>query len=68
MVEGGGTVIGNFLKTGFVDDMFVYVAPIIIGGKNTPALVKNIDENINLKLTETKKIGSGILLHFRLIK
>ena len=68
MVEGGSTVLGNFLKTGFVDDMFVYVAPIIIGCKNTPTLVKNIDENINLKLVETKKIGLGILLHYRLIK
>jgi len=68
MVEGGSTVIGNFLKTGFVDDLFVYVAPIIVGGKNTPTLVKNIDENISLKLVETKKIGPGILLHFRLIK
>ncbi len=68
MVEGGSTVIGSFLKSNLVDDMFVYVAPIIIGGKNTPTLVKNIDENINLKLVETKKIGPGILLHYRLIK
>jgi len=68
MVEGGSTVIGSFLKSNLVDDMFVYVAPIIIGGINTPTLVKNIDENINLKLVETKKIGLGILLQYRLIK
>jgi len=68
MVEGGSTVIGSFLKSNLVDDMFVYVAPMIIGGINTPTLVKNIDENINLKLVETKKIGLGILLHYRLIK
>ena len=68
MVEGGGTVIGSFLKSNFVDDMFIYVAPIIIGGKNTPTLVKNIDENINLKLVKIKKIGEGILLNYRLIK
>ncbi|MCJ7570661.1 MAG: dihydrofolate reductase family protein, partial [Candidatus Thermoplasmatota archaeon] len=68
MVEGGSTVIGSFLKLNLVDDMFVYVAPIIIGGINTPTLVKNIDESINLKLVETKKIGLGILLHYRLIK
>lgn len=68
MVEGGGTVIGSFLKSNLVDDMFIYVAPMIIGGKNTPTLVKNIDENINLKLVKIKKIGEGILLHYRLIK
>ena len=68
MVEGGSTVIGSFLKSNLVDDIFVYVAPMIIGGINTPTLVKNIHENINLKLVETKKIGLGILLHYRLIK
>ncbi len=68
MVEGGSTVIGNFLKSNFVHEMFIYVAPMIIGGINTPTLVKNIDENINLKLVESKKIDPGILLHYRLIK
>lgn len=68
MVEGGSTVISSFLKSNLVDDIFVYVSPIIIGGINTPTLVKNIDENINLKLVEIKKIGQGILLHYRLIK
>ena len=38
MVEGGGTVIWNFLKQGLVDEMYVYVGPIIIGGKETPTL------------------------------
>ncbi len=68
MVEGGSTVIGSFLKSNLLDDMFVYVAPMIIGGINTPSLVKNINENINLRLVKIKKIGMGTLLHFRLIK
>lgn len=71
MVEGGGTVIWNFLKSGFVDDFYVYVGPMIIGGKDTPTIsgVKGLDnENINLNLIETKAIGPGMLLHYRLIK
>jgi 2,5-diamino-6-(ribosylamino)-4(3H)-pyrimidinone 5'-phosphate reductase len=68
MVEGGSRVIGSFLKLNLVDDIFIYVAPMIIGGINTPTLVKNINEKINLKLVETKKIGLGNLLHYRLIK
>jgi len=71
MVEGGGTVIGNFLKSGFVDDFFVYVGPMVIGGTNTPTLAGNMkvdDENIKLKLVETKPIGQGVLLHYKLIK
>ena len=68
MVEGGGTVIWNFLKYGFVDDFYVYVGPMIIGGKNTPTIGggKKIDENSNLKLVETKTIGPGTLLHYRI--
>ena len=38
MVEGGGTVIWNFLDKGLVDDFFVYVGPMTIGGKNTPTI------------------------------
>ena len=71
MVEGGGTVIWNFLKSGFVDDFFIYVGPMIIGGVNTPTFsgkVKVGEENIKLRLVETKKIGPGIILHYKLIK
>ena len=68
MVEGGGTVIWNFLKYGFVDDFYVYVGPMIIGGKDTPTIAggNKIDENSNLKLVETKTIGPGTLLHYRI--
>ena len=71
MVEGGGTIIWSFLKSGFVDDFFVYVGPMIIGGAYTPTISgrkKTNGEIINLKLIETKIIGPGILLHYRLIK
>ena len=68
MVEGGGTVIWNFLKSGFVDDFYVYVGPMIIGGKDTPTIAggKKIDEVSDLKLIEIKTIGPGTLLHYRI--
>ncbi len=71
MVEGGGTVIWNFLKSGFVDDFYVYVGPMIIGGNNTPTISDGVgldNQNISLKLIKIKTIGPGILLHYRLIK
>ncbi|MDH7516875.1 MAG: dihydrofolate reductase family protein [Candidatus Thermoplasmatota archaeon] len=71
MVEGGGTVIYNFLKFGFFDDFFVYVGSIKIdGGKTPPFIVDNkIDvKSFNLKLVETKDFGLGKLSHYRLIK
>jgi len=71
MVEGGGTVIFNFLKKGFVDDFLVYIGPMKIDGGKTPPFIVNgkIDvKNLNLKLIETKDIGLGTLSHYRLIK
>jgi 2,5-diamino-6-(ribosylamino)-4(3H)-pyrimidinone 5'-phosphate reductase len=70
MVEGGGTIIWSFLSSGFVDDFFIYVGPMIIGGADTPTIsgrLKKSNEIINLKLIETKNIGPGILLHYKLI-
>jgi len=73
MVEGGSKVIWNFLNQHLADDIFVYIAPIIIGGKNTPTLsdgngIKNIDELISLKIVNIQKLGPGLLVHYRMIK
>lgn len=68
MVEGGSSVISNFLKEGLVDDFYIYVGSMIIGGRNTPTLIDKECENIKLKLVKTKNIGKGVLLHYRLIK
>ena len=73
MVEGGGTVIWSFLEQGLVDDMYIFIGPIIIGGKGTPTLadglgINNEDNVINLKVVNIDRLGSGILIHYKLIK
>jgi len=73
MVEGGSTVIWNFLKQRLVDDLYVYIGPMIIGGKYTPSMadgegITQEDELINLELVEAKKIGNGLLVHYKMAK
>lgn len=73
LIEGGGTVIWNFLKKGFVDDLFVFIGPIIIGGKYTPTMadgegIANENEIIKLKVLEVTKLNNGIIVHYKLIK
>lgn len=73
LVGGGGTVIWNFLKQKLVDDLYVYVSPMIIGGKNTPTLadgtgISSVDELIFLEINGISKLGPGILIHYRMIK
>ena len=70
MIEGGGTVVWSFLKKDLVDDLYVYIAPIIIGGKKTPTMtdgpgIKSEDEIISLKIVAIKNLGNGILIHYK---
>ena len=72
MVEGGGTVIWNFLNKRFVDDFYVYIAPIIVGGEKTPTIadgegIKSTDEKISLKIVNIRRMGPGILFQYKLI-
>ena len=73
LVEGGGTIIWNFLKNRLVDELFVYIGPCIIGGKNSPTMVdglgfKNEDELIYLKIIDIYRLGDGVLIHYKPIK
>jgi len=73
LVEGGGTVIWSFLKSGFVDDLYVYIGSCIIGGKNTPTMadgvgIKSEDDLLFLKIVSLDRLGDGILVHYKLVK
>jgi len=71
VVEGGGTVIWSFIKQKIVDDLFVYVGPMIIGGKNTPTMadgrgMSSDEDVIRFVLRDVKQVGEGVLLHYQL--
>ena len=69
MVEGGGTIIWSFLNKGLVDDFFLYLGPLVIGGKQTPTLARGDSEKpIPLEIVKIKELGEGVLFHYRLIK
>jgi 2,5-diamino-6-(ribosylamino)-4(3H)-pyrimidinone 5'-phosphate reductase len=38
MVEGGGTINFELMRLGLVDELMIYVAPMIFGGANAPTL------------------------------
>jgi 2,5-diamino-6-(ribosylamino)-4(3H)-pyrimidinone 5'-phosphate reductase len=71
LVEGGGTVIWNFLKNKVVDDIYIYIGPCIIGGKDTPTVADgegvSSGAKIELKMIEMKQVGSGVLIHYQLV-
>ncbi|MEM0493122.1 MAG: 2,5-diamino-6-(ribosylamino)-4(3H)-pyrimidinone 5'-phosphate reductase [Candidatus Thermoplasmatota archaeon] len=70
LVEGGSTVIWEFISNGLVDDLYVYIGSCIIGGADTPTLcdgegIKTLSP-INLQIISTKRLGSGLLIHYKL--
>jgi 2,5-diamino-6-(ribosylamino)-4(3H)-pyrimidinone 5'-phosphate reductase len=69
MVEGGGTMNFELMRLGLVDELMIYVAPMIFGGMNAPTLADGLglarNDAIALKLinAETHEDG-GIVLHY----
>jgi len=73
MVEGGGTVIWSFLNQRLVDDLYVYVSPLIVGGSNTPTMadgqgITSVEEAVPLEIVEVKRLGPGVLFHYKMRK
>jgi len=71
MVEGGGTINFELLRLGLVNELMIYIAPIIFGGENAPTLasgfglVRNEAITMKLKNVETHEDG-GVLLTYKL--
>jgi len=69
LVEGGGTVIWSFLRSGLVDELIIYVGSLALGGSGpTPCGgdgVESLEEAVRLQLVRTQKLGDGILLVYK---
>ncbi|MBI4731012.1 MAG: dihydrofolate reductase family protein [Chloroflexi bacterium] len=73
MVEGGGTLIAEFFRLGFVDELTIYIAPKIFGGASAPSLADGPgflqEQAPGLELVSVKKFDSegGVLVHYKVI-
>ncbi len=68
LVEGGSSVIYSFLRARIVDELFIYIGSMIIGG-DAPSLAcgsgaKTIDEIIKLRLLSAERVGEGLLVKY----
>jgi diaminohydroxyphosphoribosylaminopyrimidine deaminase / 5-amino-6-(5-phosphoribosylamino)uracil reductase len=67
-VEGGPKVASEFVKAGLVDEIIVYLAPMLIGGNNVSLQdigVSTMQEAIGLEIVENKMLGRDIYLRLR---
>jgi 2,5-diamino-6-(ribosylamino)-4(3H)-pyrimidinone 5'-phosphate reductase len=70
MVEGGSTINFELLQLGLVDELTLYVAPLIFGGASAPSLAGGSgllrDQAIELELLNIEKWeDGGLVLHYR---
>ncbi len=73
LVEGGSTVIWSFLRGGLADELKVFVASAVLGGRSAPTLAGGqgalaIDDSIRLRLDRANRLGDGILLEYSVVR
>ena len=67
-VEGGPKVASEFVKAGLVDEIIVYLAPMLLGGSNVSLEdigVSSMPEAIGLEIVEHKMLGKDVYLRAR---
>jgi 2,5-diamino-6-(ribosylamino)-4(3H)-pyrimidinone 5'-phosphate reductase len=71
MVEGGATLNWSLIQSGLVDEIYVYVGGLLIGGKDAPTLVDGSgfrEAFLRLKLISFEPLDEGVLLKWRIAK
>ena len=60
MFVGGPNLASTFMELGLIDEYWLYVNPIILGSGKP--MFPRLGNKINLKLNETHRFGSGVVL------
>ena len=69
LLEGGGSLNWSMIKDCLVDEIRIFIAPIIVGGKNAVSLVdglgvKRIVEGFKFNLQNVLKRDNYVVLHY----
>ena len=68
LLEGGGETAWPFIKENLIDEMYVFIAPKIVGGKTAPTPVggtgfAKIQQALKLNSISVTRIGDDMLVH-----
>jgi diaminohydroxyphosphoribosylaminopyrimidine deaminase/5-amino-6-(5-phosphoribosylamino)uracil reductase len=68
-VEAGATLAGAFLAAGLVDELLLYVAPVMLGGRARPLFdglhVDAMAERVGMRIVESRRIGEDMRVLLR---
>ncbi|MDI6639846.1 MAG: 2,5-diamino-6-(ribosylamino)-4(3H)-pyrimidinone 5'-phosphate reductase [Methanocellales archaeon] len=64
MVEGGATLNWSLISEGLVDEIYVYIGNMIIGGKDAPTLIEGVGfvDPMKLELLSVERMDEGVLV------
>ncbi len=64
VIYGSGSLVSVFMNLGLIDEYYIFVNPVVLG-RGKP-LFKDLKNQENLKLIETKPFSNGVvLLHYQ---
>lgn len=69
LVEGGGELIFSCFDAGLVDELSVYVGPLVIGGRDAPTLADGegfLSDFPRLSLAGVERLDAGVVLRWRI--
>jgi diaminohydroxyphosphoribosylaminopyrimidine deaminase/5-amino-6-(5-phosphoribosylamino)uracil reductase len=65
-VEAGATLSGGLLAAGFVDELLIYIAPVLLGEHGRPLFAgldpASMGDRLGLRLIETRQVGPDLRL------
>ncbi|MEG4087876.1 dihydrofolate reductase family protein [Microcoleus sp. Pol12B4] len=68
-ILGGGKLVASVLAAGLVDELWLTVCPLILGGADAPTAVEGkgflADLAPKLELVAVKQVGQEVFLHYR---
>ncbi|HIE32026.1 MAG TPA: 2,5-diamino-6-(ribosylamino)-4(3H)-pyrimidinone 5'-phosphate reductase [Methanosarcinales archaeon] len=73
MVEGGATLNWSLIDLKLVDEIYVYIGSLILGGSTAPTLVdgtgfSNHDEALSLDLVSVEQMDGGFVVKWRVLQ
>lgn len=71
LVMGGGELVASLLSAGLIDELYLTICPLLIGGKTAPTPVGGLGFRLpktpELSLQSAQVEGDEVFLHYRII-
>ena len=71
LVMGGGELVASLLLEGFMDELYLTICPLLIGGKSAPTPVGGLGFTLpqtpQLDLLSSSVMGDEVFLHYKVM-